>query len=116
MIDDVHFDRCDVSFLVTADTDQAPTLHHIKKLSTGHEIFMLFPPNRFNNELKQLARAPYRVEDYESRLRDSLLPQSVVLPNSNTLSCPFDWLPHYQTVVKPLANPIVGAEPPNPNE
>lgn len=95
MIDDVHFDRCDVTFLVTADTDQAPTLQHIQSLKPDHQVFVLFPSNRFNNELKQLARACYRVEDYEKRLADNLLPVEVELRNGNKLSCPVDWLAHY---------------------
>ena len=103
MVHDVYHDLCDITVLVSADTDQAPTLHYIKSINPDHQVLIIFPPKRFNNELKQLARACYRLDDYEQRLVGALLPKSVTLKNGNQLNCPADWLTHYPAEIQSSA-------------
>lgn len=94
MIDDVVNDRCDVTFLVTGDTDQCPTLKHILRISPGHRIFTVFP-YRFNNELKQLSTAVYHLNDYTARMDKSVMDVDILMPNGKTISCPKEWRSHH---------------------
>lgn len=94
MIDDVVNDRCDVTFLVTGDTDQCPTLAHIRKIKPGHQIFTVFP-FRFNNELKQLSTAVYQLKDYTARMDESVMDVAITMPNGRTVRCPEEWLIHH---------------------
>lgn len=51
MISDVVTDKCDISILVSADSDLIPPIELIRELKPQHKIFVYFPPQRRSFDL-----------------------------------------------------------------
>jgi len=92
MIADVVFDKCDISILVSADSDLIPPINFIKEFNPSHKIFVYFPPNRFSFELKNKALRVVKLENHENKFSSSLLPEPVTLQNGTILNKPSTWV------------------------
>jgi uncharacterized LabA/DUF88 family protein len=91
MIRNVFLDRCDVSILVSADSDLLPAIRLIREISPLHKIFVYFPPNRYSADLDQNSNATINLVRYEHRFKSSLLPDQIPLPNNYILIRPEKW-------------------------
>lgn len=93
MIGDVVYDKCDISILVSADSDLIPPINFIKKeFNPLHKIFVYFPPNRFSFDLRNKAFGIVKLENHENKFSSSLLPETVTLLNGVVLSKPSTWV------------------------
>lgn len=91
LIDDVHANACDLSILVTGDSDLMPALKLAKRIRPGHEIIALFPPKRHCGEFIPLLKAHYHLEKYESRIRDCQFPPEILDSNGYPIRKPEKW-------------------------
>lgn len=65
MIRNVVQDKCDVSILVSADSDLLPAINLIRELSPRHKLIVFFPPNRYSADLANHCDATINLVRYE---------------------------------------------------
>jgi uncharacterized LabA/DUF88 family protein len=90
MLADVYQERCDVTVLVSADSDLVPPIERIKERNPTHKIFVCFPPNRHYFNLKQWSNGVKTLIDrnlYEA----CLLPEEITFPDGFILRRPDKW-------------------------
>lgn len=91
MIRDIVLDQCDISVLISADSDLIPPINFINELKPKHKIFVYFPPSRFSYDLKQKANNVISLENHELKFKDSVFPNEVYLSNGYALKRPDKW-------------------------
>jgi len=91
MIRDVVLGNCDISILVSADSDLIPPIDFIREIKPNHKIFVYFPPNRFSYDLKQKSTNYILLENHELKLKDSQFPDEIKMPNGYILRRPSKW-------------------------
>lgn len=91
LIDDVHAQACDMSILVTGDSDLMPALKLAKRIRPAHRIIALFPPKRRCGEFIPLLTAHYQLDQYEPRLRACQFPNELVDHNGFPIRKPEKW-------------------------
>jgi len=90
MLADVYQERCDVTMLVSADSDLVPPIERIKELEPAHKIIVCFPPNRHSFNLKKWSNGIKTLSDW--KLYDEcMLPETVTLPDGFILKRPTKW-------------------------
>lgn len=77
MISDVINDCCDISILVSADSDLIPPIEFIKEYKSNHKIFIYFPPNRESYSLKRLGHSYIKLERHQDKFKSSLLANEI---------------------------------------
>jgi uncharacterized LabA/DUF88 family protein len=87
---DFYQNRCDVSMLVTADSDLVPTIERIRDISPEHRIIVCFPPNRHSSNLRQWANG-VRTLTYKKLYEESILPEAIPLSDDFVLKRPDKW-------------------------
>ena len=92
MIRDVVLNRCDISILISADSDLIPPINFINEYKPQHKILIYFPPNRFSYDLKNKASNVIKLENHEEKFINSLLPDEIELPNKYVLKRPKHWI------------------------
>ena len=92
MIRNVILDKCDISILVSADSDLLPAIHLIRELSPNHKILVFFPPNRYSADLHQHCDVSINLTRYEYRFKTSLLEAEFLLPNGYKIVKPITWV------------------------
>lgn len=100
IVADAYEKNCDIAIVVSADSDMIPAVEIAKGI--GQRVFVYFPPNHYSNNLALLANGnPINLARYESRFRQSLLPDTVHLKAQDfDLSIPAKWK-SYQPVRHP---------------
>jgi uncharacterized LabA/DUF88 family protein len=93
MIRNVFTEKCDISILVSADSDLLPSIKLIREISPNHKIFVYFPPKRYSADLDQNADAVINLIRYEFRFKHAILPDEITLPNGYILKRPEKWKP-----------------------
>ncbi|HEY1017801.1 MAG TPA: NYN domain-containing protein [Sediminibacterium sp.] len=91
MISDVVYGRCDISIIVSADSDLTPPIHFIREFSKSHKIFVYFPPNRYSSNLNALANNIKKLDGSTVAFGANLLPESITLPSGYVISRPPSW-------------------------
>ncbi|MFZ2322804.1 MAG: NYN domain-containing protein [Ignavibacteriaceae bacterium] len=91
MIRDVVLDECDVTVLISADSDLIPPIDFINEIKPKHKIFVYFPPSRFSYDLKQKATNYISLDNHELKFKDSLFPDEINLSNGYKLKKPDKW-------------------------
>lgn len=91
LIRNVVMDKCDISIIVSADSDLVPPIEFIRELDPNHKIFCYFPPKRYSTDLSHRSDAIQNLERYEQRFKNSMLPDSLTLPNGFVIEIPPDW-------------------------
>jgi uncharacterized LabA/DUF88 family protein len=91
IVSDSYEKNCDIAIVVSADSDMIPSVELAKQ--AGQKVFIYFPPNHYSSNLAALANGhPIQLSKYESRFRQSLLPDVVHLKEENyDLSIPEKW-------------------------
>ena len=91
IVSDSYERNCDMAIVVSADSDMIPSVELAKQ--AGQKVFIYFPPNHYSSNLAALANGhPIQLSKYESRFRQSLLPDVVHLKEKNyDLSIPEKW-------------------------
>lgn len=91
MIRDVVLNRCDISILVSADSDLIPPFDFIKEYKPTHKVFVYFPPNRFSYDLKMRADNILHLQNHQQKFDISLLSEEIKLPNGYIIKRPDKW-------------------------
>lgn len=91
IVADAYEKLCDVAVIVSADSDMIPAIELAK--AAGQKIYIYFPPNHYSSNLSSLVNGnPIHLSRFESRFRQSLLPDVVHLATSNyDLAIPRKW-------------------------
>lgn len=91
IVADAYNKKCDASIIVSADSDMIPAIELL--LEIRHKIFVYFPPNQHSSDLSMISNgnAMY-LSRYESRFKNSLLPEEIELKCQNyTIKIPPKW-------------------------
>lgn len=91
IISDIVNDSCEITIIVSADSDLIPAIEVIRNLKPHHKVFCYFPPKRFSNDLMVTSNSSLKLEKYEHRFRKALLPESLTLFNGYTGKRPDHW-------------------------
>ncbi len=91
IVADAYEKNCDVAIVVSADSDMIPAVELAK--AAGQRVYIYFPPNHYSSNLAAMANGkPVLMVKYESRFRQSLLPDVVHLTAENyDLQIPPKW-------------------------
>lgn len=87
--------NCDISIVVSADSDMIPAME--LAMEERHSVFAYFQPFQRSSAIASMFTNVIRMERYESRFRNSMLPDSVTLKDGYELTIPEKWKA-YQTM------------------
>lgn len=77
MIMDCYENNADTLVLVSADSDQVPTIKAIKAKFPDKKLKVYFPPERNSTELFSICKPIVYLSDNEDKFRDSVMPNEV---------------------------------------
>ncbi len=86
---DAFHDNFDTALLISGDADLAPPIEAVKSLFPNKRVVVAFPPKRYSSELAKLAHSYMNI--FESKFRQSRMPQRVTLAANATAECPPKW-------------------------
>ena len=89
MLNDAHFDRYDLCYVVSGDGDLVPPLQIIKKNYPKKHAIVARPPRRNSEELRGIADGWFSIG--KQRLRKHQLPEKIVSTDNRTLIRPAKW-------------------------
>ena len=84
MLDCFH-DKADTFVLISADSDQVPTLQAIKQNFPSKSIKVYFPPNRKSADLLSIFNQVVYLENNEDKFMKSVMPGEVIVGEKNIL-------------------------------
>jgi uncharacterized LabA/DUF88 family protein len=90
MLADVYHKRCDLSVLISADSDLVPAIERIKEINPAHKIIACFPPNRNSSNLRKWSNGTKMLLDTKL-YEDCLFPEKLTLPDGFVLQRPDKW-------------------------
>ena len=91
IINDVYKNRCDITIIVSADSDIIPAVELIREINPAHKIFVYFPPLRHSVSLSNCCDGIRKLSDYKARFNQSMLPDCVTLLNGTVINRPDNW-------------------------
>jgi len=83
-------DKFDTALILSGDSDLAPAITKLKKISPIKKVGIIVPQNQSAMNLKQHADFFKKIQDRD--LKKSLLPEQVTY-NGNVIAAPVGWLP-----------------------
>lgn len=86
---DAFQDAFDTALLISADSDLTPPTLAVRQFFPGKRIVAAFPPKRSSVQLKRAANASFTIG--RGKLKQSLLPGQVTLPNGHVITRPARW-------------------------
>ncbi|MGH3917293.1 MAG: NYN domain-containing protein [Pseudonocardiaceae bacterium] len=89
LVEDAMRDRYDTALLISADSDLCPAIRSMKRLFPEKRIVVAFPPRRRSGDLKKTVDGFLSIGD--DKIRQSQLPQTVVMAAGITLHRPKHW-------------------------
>ena len=104
MIKDVINDACDISILISADSDLVPPLNYMHEIKHSHKIFVFFPPKHRNYSLQNVCDSHIYLQQAESKFAKALLPDEVILSSGIIIKKPERWKP-----IIPPSSPVIPA-------
>ena len=97
IVSDALKKECDISIIVSADSDMIPALELAQE--AGNRVYVYFPPNQKSSNLYRLGDGKAIFLDrFKFHFKNSLLPDKVVLKRSDNfvLSIPEKWKAYQQ--------------------
>ena len=91
MLVDVFTKRCDITIVVSADSDMIPSVEIIKNFAPEHPVHVFVPPTQKTYALASKCDNVVWLEHYKARFAQSMLPEEIVLPNGHKLVRPDNW-------------------------
>lgn len=91
IVQDAFDKSCDVAIVVSADSDMIPAIELAR--SAGVRVYVFFPPNHHSEAIAKIPGINViRMQWYETRFKQSLLPDEIVLKKSGyKLTIPEKW-------------------------
>ena len=90
MLTDVYTKKCDLTLLISADSDLVPPIERIKEINPMHKIITCFPPNRTSYNLKKWSNGTRELSN-KALYEKCILPAKLILPDGYELHCPEKW-------------------------
>ena len=91
IIADAYNNRCDVSVIVSADSDLIPPIELLREIKPLQKIIVFFPPKRYSNDLKNIANATKSLEGAKIMFENAILPEEITLPSGYVIKRPAMW-------------------------
>ncbi len=91
MINDVYKKRCDITIIVSADSDMVPSVELIRDIAPAHKIFAYFPPLKHSITLSNSCDMVRKLSEYKARFNQAVLPDEVTLPSGFVAKRPDNW-------------------------
>ena len=91
IINDVYKNRCDITIIVSADSDIIPSVELIREINPSHKIFVYFPPLRYSVSLLNSCDGERKLSDFKARFNQAMLPDNVALLNGTVVTRPDNW-------------------------
>lgn len=82
-------DKYDAAMLISGDSDLVPPIKAIHKSFLKKRVFVAFPPNRANNDVKKVAKGSFTLG--RKTLLDNQFDEKITLQNGTVLTKPVDW-------------------------
>lgn len=92
IIADVVSNSCDISIIVSADSDLVPPIEFIRSYKPNHKVFVYFPPNRFSSNLNAVADNIKKLDGSAIAFAASLLPNNITTPSGYAITRPSTWV------------------------
>mgnify|MGYP000131919572 CR=1 FL=1 len=92
IISDVVSDVCDITIIVSADSDLVPPIEFIRTYKVGHKVYVYFPPNRFSSNLNAIADNIKKLDGSTLAFAASLLPDTITTPTGFVITKPPSWV------------------------
>ena len=90
IVSDVYRNNCDISIVVSADSDMVPAVEIA--IEENHPIYVYFPPFQHSSNLRTKCGKAIDLSRYESRFKQCILPDTIHLRKSNfDLQIPDKW-------------------------
>lgn len=91
IVADAYQGNCDVSIVVSADSDMVPAIE--LAVEAKNKVFVYFPPFQYSSNLASMGMSkPLHMKQYESRFRQCILPDTVHLGHTDfDLKIPEKW-------------------------
>jgi uncharacterized LabA/DUF88 family protein len=89
LVEDAAADRFDTAIIVSGDSDLGPGFRAAKRIRPLARFVSAFPPRRSSAELARTADASFVISD--AKIRQSLMPNTVMDAAGTTLSRPAKW-------------------------
>lgn len=90
IVADVYKNNCDISIIVSADSDMIPAIE--LAIEAKHKVFIYFPPNQYSSNLSALAGGnPIHLNRYETRFKRCILPDEIILSKGFKIQIPPEW-------------------------
>ena len=90
MMADSYNRKCDLSVLISADSDLVPPIERIKEMNPAHKVVVCFPPNRSSSNLRKWSNGTKVLSD-RNLYEDCLFPENITLPDGFVLQRPAKW-------------------------
>lgn len=91
MLVDMFSQRCDITIVVSADSDMIPSVEIIKSFNPTHPVHAFIPPNQKSFALVSKCDTTVWLSRYKARFVQSMLPDEVLLENGYVLRRPENW-------------------------
>lgn len=84
---------CDLSVLITGDSDLIPAMETVKKIDKNHKILIFFPPKRINHAMKGIADGwrDLGLSHMQKKFQDSVFNDDVELTDGTHVIIPDKW-------------------------
>ena len=92
IIADAYNGRCDISVIVSADSDLIPPIELLREIKPLQKVFVFFPPKRHSNNLKNIANATKNLEGAKIMFENAMLPEKITLPSGYVIRRPAKWI------------------------
>ena len=79
----------DLVYMITADSDQIPTMQLVKKRFPEKVLKVLFPPETNSHEIQQITKV-HHLNDHEQKFKDAMMPTEV-LKDGKKYTRPSEW-------------------------
>jgi len=90
LLSDFYTDQFDMAMLVSGDTDLVPPIKLINESNTNKRVFIVFPPNRVNDELRKFAKGDMVIG--RKKLADSQFEDEIVSQEGQKMTRPVTWV------------------------
>ena len=91
MLVDMFSKRCDITIVVSADSDMIPSVEIIKDFAPEHPVHVFVPPTQKSFALASKCDHVVWLGHYRARFVQSMLPDDVKLNNGHVVSRPDNW-------------------------
>jgi uncharacterized LabA/DUF88 family protein len=91
IINDVYKNKCDISIIVSADSDIIPAVELVREINPSHKVYVYFPPLRYSISLSNSCDIEKKLLNFKARFNQSMLPENVTLPDGTVISRPAGW-------------------------